>query len=393
MVEGDPTTNTDCLYGATDCNSSTQGDWVTDTPYPIIDNSDIADAYQIAYYPTIYTICPNGIVTETSQITAEQHYSFIEADDCQSVFANDATLLNYSGTVGTCDEAELIVDLANLGSSPLTSLNIMVTGVTPMVNYNWTGDLSQFGVETVNLGNVSVNDGEDVIIAITNIDDNIMNNALTPAVGATEATTHIHIDLLTDVYPGDYLWEIYDDSFTLVASGGPYADFDVQMDPIQVNEDVYLPATGCYNFVLIDQYGDGMYAGAHCYVYGVTSGGTAMSNILEIGDAGLLFEEVLGAAEVTEVVGITESSVVNVLGAYPNPAADVLNVNYELTVSGQTSMSVINMLGETIMVENLGNRIQGEYNDRLDVSELPAGMYMINLNAAGNVTSFRITVK
>lgn len=142
MIEGDGTTNTDCLYGATDCNSSTQGDWVTNTPYPIIDNADIANAYQIAYFPTIYTICPTGIVTETSQITAADHYAFIEASTCQSVYSNDGMLLNYSGTVGTCDDAEIIVDLVNGGSSTLTAANILVTGVTPMIDYDWTGSLS-----------------------------------------------------------------------------------------------------------------------------------------------------------------------------------------------------------------------------------------------------------
>jgi hypothetical protein len=44
---------------------------------------------------------------------------------------------------------------------------------------------------------------------------------------------------------------------TPVATGGPYGEFNVQLEPVQVNEDIYLPSTGCYNFVLNDQYGDG----------------------------------------------------------------------------------------------------------------------------------------
>jgi hypothetical protein len=64
MIEGDGGTNTDCLYGQTGCNSTTQGDWVTNTPYPICDpiesdaNSFLGD-YSLEFYPTIYLVCPD----------------------------------------------------------------------------------------------------------------------------------------------------------------------------------------------------------------------------------------------------------------------------------------------------------------------------------------------
>jgi hypothetical protein len=393
MIEGDGNTNTDCLYGATDCNSSTQGDWVTNTPYPIIDNADIANAYQIAYFPTIYTICPTGIVTETSQITAADHYAFIEASTCQSVYTNDGMLLNYSGTEGTCDDAEIIVDLVNIGSAPLTSANIVVTGVTPMIDYDWTGNLGQFEMTTLNLGTSTVVDGADVIITITDVDDNILNNAVMPNIGATISTTHIHIDMLTDVYPGDYIWTIYDDNGNDVATGGPYGEFDVQSDPVLVSEDVYLPATGCYNFVLVDQFGDGLYVDSYVNVYGVTSGGVAMDNILEIGTEGLAFAEITGAAKVNEAVSVIENEMVSVLNAYPNPTADFLNIEYSVVESGAVKLEVINLLGETVMVQNLGTRSTGANVDRLDMSALNAGVYMINLVSNGITSSFRVTVQ
>ncbi|HWY34927.1 MAG TPA: hypothetical protein VNX68_09785, partial [Nitrosopumilaceae archaeon] len=47
FVEGDASTNTACLYGPTGCNSSTQGDWVTGTLSPILDDASIANSYQI----------------------------------------------------------------------------------------------------------------------------------------------------------------------------------------------------------------------------------------------------------------------------------------------------------------------------------------------------------
>lgn len=61
-LESDPGTNLACLHGDTqNCNSSTQGDWVTGTPYPIIDVPDniVPSAYNINAYPTVYAICPD----------------------------------------------------------------------------------------------------------------------------------------------------------------------------------------------------------------------------------------------------------------------------------------------------------------------------------------------
>ena len=393
MIEGDGTTNTECLYGATDCNSSTQGDWVTNTPYPIIDNAAIASAYQISYFPTIYTICPTGIVTETSQITAADHYAFIEAGACQTLPENDGMLFNYSGTELTCDDAEIIIDIVNLGSTPLTSANIMVTGVDPIIDFDWTGNLDHFESETVNLGSSSVVDGQNVVITITNNDDNLANNVVMLDLGATVSTTHIKVDLLTDVYPGDVSWTIFDENQTPVATGGPYGEFNVQLEPVQVNEDIYLPSTGCYNFVLNDQYGDGFYAGAYINVYGVTSGGSPMNNILEIGVEGFSFSVTNGAAKVNELVSVTENEMVSVLNAYPNPTADFLNIEYSVVEAGAVKLEVINLLGETVMVQNLGTRSTGANVDRLDMSALNAGVYMINLVSNGNTSSFRVTVQ
>lgn len=64
MIEADWNTNTNCLYGPAGCNNTTQGDWVTGTPYPITDLSStngptVKSDYSIAYYPTLYVISPD----------------------------------------------------------------------------------------------------------------------------------------------------------------------------------------------------------------------------------------------------------------------------------------------------------------------------------------------
>ncbi len=59
FIEGDAATNTACLYGPSGCVGGTQGDWVTGTPYPIIESAAIDNQYAVSYYPTIYCVCPD----------------------------------------------------------------------------------------------------------------------------------------------------------------------------------------------------------------------------------------------------------------------------------------------------------------------------------------------
>lgn len=82
FIEADINTNTNCLYGPTGCNASTQGNWVTGTPFPITDltaaNSGIKTDYQITYYPTIYAICPQTKkVYEAGQRNKDGHYEYV----------------------------------------------------------------------------------------------------------------------------------------------------------------------------------------------------------------------------------------------------------------------------------------------------------------------------
>ena len=77
FIEGDAATNTACLYGPAGCVGGTQGDWVTGTPYPIIESASIASLYAITYFPTIYCICPaDKKVYVAGQLSATALWNF-----------------------------------------------------------------------------------------------------------------------------------------------------------------------------------------------------------------------------------------------------------------------------------------------------------------------------
>jgi hypothetical protein len=54
---------------------------------------------------------------------------------------------------------------------------------------------------------------------------------------------------------------------------------------------------------------------------------------------------------------------------------------------------VINILGERVMTEHVGSQTAGNYTSRIDVSDLSAGVYMLNVTINGTVSTVRVSVK
>ena len=115
-IEADGSTNLNCLFGSSGCNSSTYGDW-TNVPYPICSpvgsELSVTSAYSIGYYPTIYLI--NAIdkrVWETGQTSSSSFQNIIdnsfpmattfEAEDqsCVDFGSIDLTTTSGSGFIG-----------------------------------------------------------------------------------------------------------------------------------------------------------------------------------------------------------------------------------------------------------------------------------------------------
>ena len=86
FMEGDDTTTLDDLYGT---GTATAGNWVEGTTYPIIDNTwSIFEEYAGAYYPTIYTICPSGVLVESGQMSFDEHSALLMTRVCRNEQTN-----------------------------------------------------------------------------------------------------------------------------------------------------------------------------------------------------------------------------------------------------------------------------------------------------------------
>lgn len=122
-VEGDASTTTADLNGT---GGNTQGDWVSGTPYPILDNATIADAYQITYFPTVFRICPDGLVYEIGTLTAAQIKADINAA-CGALTGVTNHIEVEGSEIAMCSTTgDAVVTFDNYGTNAVTSGTVIL---------------------------------------------------------------------------------------------------------------------------------------------------------------------------------------------------------------------------------------------------------------------------
>jgi Secretion system C-terminal sorting domain len=179
FVEGDGSTNLADLQGNT---QASQGNWIQGTQYPIIDNAGIADDYQISYFPTVYGICPAGVLFEVGTLNnATAYHNW--ANSCpEPTYAVDpwavvAAEIDVAVCGGQSTQAEPMVSVLNFGTQALTdiSFSTYVEGALASTHV-WTGPLGVLEMAEVQLPGVTVMDGDEVTVTITNAGDGTPQN-------------------------------------------------------------------------------------------------------------------------------------------------------------------------------------------------------------------------
>jgi len=65
------------------------------------------------------------------------------------------------------------------------------------------------------------------------------------------------------------------------------------------------------------------------------------------------------------------------LTLYPNPASNELNISYLATQGGTMRLRIIDLQGQTVLEQTQQSTV-GENKTRLDISPLPAGLYLLS---------------
>lgn len=69
--------------------------------------------------------------------------------------------------------------------------------------------------------------------------------------------------------------------------------------------------------------------------------------------------------------------------AYPNPVSNQLLVEYDLVDFAQVELKVFNGMGALVKLEKAGLQVAENQQLSVEMGQLPAGMYLIQLSADG----------
>jgi hypothetical protein len=78
-----------------------------------------------------------------------------------------------------------------------------------------------------------------------------------------------------------------------------------------------------------------------------------------------------------------------IIGIFPNPVNDALNINYSMEEDAQVSVTVTDLLGRTVMTRASQEFAGSTNTSTLDVSKLQNGYYFISVEANGEVSTHK----
>ena len=382
FIEGDGGTLSELQGGG-----NSQGDWITGTPYPILPTysgsnpAQVTQDYQIGYWPTVYMICPDRIVTEAGQSSSP--YSLVNCPPPASS-DNDARTFDYAGETLTC-EGDLIPEIMiqNYGLANLTSLNIEVSvNGNIMSTTPWTGNLATYATDNITLPALTALASNDAVTINTSYPNGVMDadpsNNLAASFNVQTAIQNTHTDvtvqIVTDAYGSETTWDITDANGAVVLSGGPYSNLSAAGTTTETPVSGTLNAQTCHTFTIYDSYGDGIDAGYGAGSFNVTDGnGTILAS-------GGQFTDVDGDAFKTgdaTTVGVNDFT--SNLSVYPNPVKDVLTIE-----GNYTSVDIIDVSGKLVL--------SSESTKNINVKSLADGVYMLNIKTENGIAVKKITI-
>ena len=375
MIESDDNTTDEDLHGT---GSNTWGDWTAGTEYPIIDNgAGIFNAFDCAYYPTIFTICPNRLATEVGQAGFEQHVNFFQSMDCAPAsLPFDAGIIAYTGGVRSCPNTPtpLSIRVINNGTDPLTACAFEATTLfgAELLTYEWSGNLETYEIADIELGEAIFPSTGMFFIDVASIDDFEGNNSVSATMNlSTEtATSLVRVSFTTDQSPGDNRWAIFNSNGEEVAGIG-FGEMDGANT--EYTWWINLEATGCYQFDVFDIAGNG--GNVACSIDTFDEALNNINNIYTLNNSGV-WSNVNKGFLVNEInTGVGESLDQEALFIAPNPNR------------GSVQLQGLSRDMESITIHDLKGALRRDIPIAqmtgsvltLDVTDLEAGIYVLTV--------------
>ena len=307
--------------------------------------------------------------------TKEVYQACKSSVSIEPFYANEAMVSDISNVKGTnCSgESHPKVLLTNNGSNALTSaeLEVVVNGET-LGNVEWSGNLSTFKSETVDMGEFSfpVEEENTLEVRIKSInggaDEASTNDIVTTDFkGAPENVAKVmKLSIRTDNNPQETTWKVTNLwTGEVVLEGGPYDQANHMF-----NETLEITGDGCYDFTIYDAGGNGLEGG----VYGLKAGGVTLFSGNTFGDS----ESNEFSYEVTADVDENLNQNVSI---YPNPTDGMLNIISQ----GKQQVGIYNLAGQRVYEGYCEGSL------KIDMKHFGCGIYAVKV---GDETQ-RVVVK
>jgi hypothetical protein len=297
------------------------------------------------------------------------------------IFDDDVALAVDNVSSPICgNEAFPVFRILNKGSEVVTNATLTYQlGTQSEVSVNWSGSLAIGESEEIVSPTLNLSDG-NVLVASLEIDgvqDGFLdNNSITRTIDnfqdATYDTETVVLTLLTDDYASETSWEFYDQDGNLLAqSQGEFVDNTTYTETFEVGRD------SCYEFVLLDSFGDGI-----CCGYGNGS------YSLETGSGGLIFEGGnFGESEstnfrISDNLSSTGFDFSSSLSIYPNPASAFVQI--EINSSEEFNVELFDMSGRKLYQTQMNGDIT------IDLNAYATGIYFVKIGDGANSITKKI---
>lgn len=393
-IEGDANTTHADLLGT---GGNTQGDWVTGTPYFIVEDSSVPSKFNLTYWPTIYIVRPGGSMLLANDYAFANIYdpSFDYVHDVAFRGPNDAAVsANYNTTYfcGSYQQGSFVATIKNLGTDTLKSatVNLLVNGEVVRTK-DWTGSLTEFKQANVSLTGLSLQQSSQLALEVITPngqdDGNFNDNLHIWDVTQREAQQTAKLTITTDFWPEEISWTVKDNNGVVIASSADLGT--LQCDQTYEQEFLYT-TTGCYEFKLVDGFGDGILNGAvnpgsHSCTTPNGQASQAMGAIsLEL-DGGIIFDNIAYGSGVTipfyfnSTTGTQDITSISGVTIYPNPTSDNLTVEFNSDIASTIRVTAIDLMGRTIKNFGQENLVRGNNQLQLNVSDLVSGTYFLRI--------------
>lgn len=393
-IEGDASTTHADLLGT---GSNTQGDWVTDVPYYIVEDSSVPSKFNLTYWPTIYIVRPSGSLLLANDYAFANAFdpSFDYVYDAAFRGPNDAAInANYTTRYfcGSYQQGSFVATIKNMGTDTLQSatVKLYVNGEEKRTK-DWTGNLTEFKSANVTLSGLSIDESSELYLEVSvpngSTDNQPDDNLFGWDVTELQATQTAKLTLTTDFWPEEISWTVKDNNGVLIASSGDLGT--LACDQTYEQEFPYT-TTGCYEFKLVDAFGDGILNGSvnpssHSCTTPNGQSSIAMGAIsLEL-DGNVVYDNISYGSGITvpfnfdAVTGVAELTAISGVNVFPNPVMDDLTVQFNADLASNIRVSAIDLMGRTVKNFGTENLVRGNNQLKLNVSDLVTGNYFLRI--------------